>query len=374
MEKDKTIRILQIVPNMQAGGLENFIMNIYRDIDREKVQFDFLVHYMENKDYDNEIEKLGGKIYRFPLRNNNNIIKYVFQLNKFYKKHKEYKVIHCHMSSIGFINFLIAKKNKINVRIAHSHNSKTDKTIKGRLKKIMMLPYKYISTINFACSSEAGKFLFGNKKFEIVPNAIDVTKYKFSKSKRTEIRKKMGFEENDIVLGHIGRFNIQKNHEFLIKIFQKLYSKDKKYKLLLIGDGELKSNIENECKQYNILDGVIFTGVVSNTYDYYNAMDLFVLPSLFEGLPVVGVEAQANGLPCIFADNITRELDLTYIKYLPLNEKIWIKEIEGEYLNKNRKEKNKIIYDSDFNIHKLANKLENTYKNLYYKGETNEKK
>lgn len=374
MEKDNTIRILQIVPNMQAGGLENFIMNIYRDIDREKIQFDFLVHYMEKKDYDNEIEKMGGKIYRFSLRNNNNILKYVIQLNKFYKNHKEYKVIHCHMSSIGFINFLIAKKNKINVRIAHSHNSKTDKTIKGRLKKIMMLPYKYISTINFACSSEAGKFLFGNKTFEIVPNAIDVMKYKFNQSKRTEIRKKMGFEENDIVLGHIGRFNIQKNHEFLIKIFQKLYSVDKKYKLLLIGDGELKSNIENECKQYNILDGVRFAGVVPNPYDYYNAMDLFVLPSLFEGLPVVGVEAQANGLPCIFADNITRELDLNDIKYLPLNEKIWIEEIKGKKINKNRKEQNKVIYDSQFNIHKLANKLENTYENLYYKGETNEKK
>ncbi len=370
------LRILQIVPNMQSGGLENLIMNIYRNIDTSKIQFDFLVHYTEKKHFDDEIEKMGGRIYRFSLRNDNNIFKYIIQLNNFYKKHQEYKVIHCHMSSIGFINFLIAKKNGIKVRIAHSHNSKTDNTIKGHIKRIMMLPYKYVSTINFACSTEAGYFLFKNKKFTFIPNAIDVIKYRFDKDKRNKLRKKLGFADNDIVLGHIGRFNVQKNHEYIIEMFRILSKRNSKYKLLLIGDGELKETIEKKCKQYHIDKSVKFTGVVSNSYDYYNTMDLFILPSLFEGLPVVGVEAQANGLKCIFSDNITREVDLTNIKYLPLNLEMWINEIQKINMNSDveRKNKNKIILDSYFNIKELAKKLEYEYIEMYNKGASYEKK
>lgn len=364
------IRILQIVPNMQAGGLESLIMNIYRNIDRNKVQFDFLVHYSERKHFDDEIESLGGKIYRLPLRDNNNIIKYIVQLNRFYKEHSEYKVIHCHMSSIGFINFLVAKRNGIKVRIAHSHNSATDGSVKGKIKRLMMLPYKYVTTKNYACSTEAGKYLYGKKEFEIIPNSIDVKKYIFSKEKREEIRKKYNIPNDAIVLGHIGRFNVQKNHAFLIEVFKNLVdNSNKNYYLLLVGDGELKSKIEELVNQYNIEDKVIFTGVVSDTWNYYSCMDAFLLPSLFEGLPVVGVEAQANGLSVLLADNITREVEINdNVYYIKNNISEWVENVEKMQIKKfeERFECNKNVLNTNFNISFLAKKLEKEYEELYY--------
>lgn len=237
------IRVLQIVPNMQAGGLENFIMNIYRKIDRESIQFDFLVHYKERKHFDDEIEKLGGKIYRMTLRDDNNIFKYMADLNSFYKEHPEYKIIHCHMSSIGFINFFIAKKNGVKVRIAHSHNSNTEKNIKGFIKSVLIKPLKYISTHNFACSSEAGKFLFGKRQFEVIPNAIDMELYRFNSETRKQERERLNIE-NKLVVGHIGRFELQKNHKYIIDVFKEVIKVDESIVLLLAGDGSLIEKIK----------------------------------------------------------------------------------------------------------------------------------
>ena len=303
----KPIRVLQIVPNMQQGGLENFIMNIYRNIDRQKVQFDFLVHYHRRQFFDDEIEKLGGMIYRFSLRDDNNIIKYIIELNKFYKKHKEYKVIHCHMSSIGFINFLIAKKNGIKIRIAHSHNSSTDKTIKGRIKRIMMLPYKYVSTLNYACSNDAGKYLYGNKKFEVIPNAIDTKNFEYNESFRKEIRDKLKLG-NKLVIGNVGRFNLQKNHFFLIDIFYNIYNINKNAVLLLVGKGELENTIKEKVNKLGLEKCVYFLGIRSDINKIYQGMDIFLMPSLFEGLPLTGIEAQMSKLKCFFSDNITKEV------------------------------------------------------------------
>lgn len=360
----KPIRVLQIVPNMQQGGLENFIMNIYRNIDRQKVQFDFLVHYQKRQFFDNEIEKLGGKIYRFSLRDDNNIIKYIIELNKFYREQNEYKVIHCHMSSIGFINFLIAKKNGIKVRIAHSHNSSTDKTVKGRIKRIMMLPYKYVSTLNYACSNDAGRYLYGNKKYIIIPNAIDTDKFKFNEDKRKKYKEKLNINDKQFVIGHIGRFNIQKNHKFIISVFNKYLKINNEAILLLIGDGELLKEIKSLCKKLNIEKSVIFMRNIKNIYDYYNIMDLFILPSFFEGLPVVGIEAQTNGLNCLFSDNITEEVKVSdKVEYLKLNCDVWVKKID-EYSKKNQVDRinsYKKILNSKFEITKLAKEMEKNY-------------
>ncbi len=313
------IRILQIVPNMQAGGLENFIMNIYRKINKENVQFDFLVHYKEKKHFDDEIEKMGGKIYRFSLRDDNNIIKYIFQLNRFYKEHPEYKIIHCHMSSIGFINFLVAKKNGVKVRIAHSHNTNTEKNFKGLVKSIMIKPLKYMSTDNFACSTPAGKFLFGKKPFTIIPNAIDINLYKYDERLRREERKKMGVEDK-LVIGHVGRFELQKNHKYIIDIFEEILKEKKNAVLLLAGNGSLFDEIKEYAKQKNVFENIKFLGVVKDTYKLYQAMDCFVLPSFFEGLPVVGIEAQVSGLKCYFSRNITQEVKISPLaEFLDIN-------------------------------------------------------
>lgn len=365
------IRILQIVPNMQQGGLENFIMNIYRNIDKQKVQFDFLVHYQKRQFFDDEIVSMGGRIYRFSLRDNNNILKYIKELNKFYKIHKEYKVIHCHMSSIGFINFLVAKKNGIKVRIAHSHNSLTDKSIKGVIKRIMMLPYKYISTLNYACSKDAGKYLYGNKEYIIIPNAIDTYKFKFSECKRNEYRKKLNIDDKQFVIGHIGRFNIQKNHKFIINVFNEYLKINNKAILLLIGAGELLNEVKKLCKNLSIEKNVIFMNNIKNIYDYYNVMDLFILPSFFEGLPLVAIEAQANGLICLFSDNVTEETKVSdKVEYLKLDCNIWVKKI-SEYAKKNQENRinsYKKILHSKFEIKKLAKKMETDYIHFYMNG------
>lgn len=371
MNKKEPIRILQIVPNMQAGGIENMLMNIYREVDKEKVQFDFLVHYSKKEHFDDEIIENGGKIYNFSLREDSNIFKYMHKLNKFYKEHKEYKVIHCHMSSIGFINFLIAKHNGIKIRIAHSHNTNTAKNFKGFIKRIFMWPYRFVSSVNFACSTEAGRFLFKKRSFTFIPNAIDVNRFKFNDEARIKIRKQLGFKDDDVILGHVGRFNVQKNHMFLLDVFKKICDENKNYKLLLIGDGELRQQIEKKIKQLGIENNVVMTGVVKNTNDYYNAMDIFVLPSLFEGLPVTGVEAQTNGLCCLFADNITKETKFSdSVRYIELNVDKWAEEILQANKIEDRQKNFFVAQKTNFNIKTLAQKMQEKYSELYMKGKT----
>lgn len=361
------IRILQIVPNMQSGGLETFIMNVYKNIDREKVQFDFIVHYNEKKFYDDEIEKLGGKIYRFSLRDDNNIFKYIIELNKFFRNHKEYKIVHCHMASIGFIIFLIAKKNGVKVRIAHSHNSDTEKTLKGFIKKVLMKPYKYVSTINFACSKKAGKFLFGKKHFEVIPNAINLEKFEFNEKIRNSKREELNIREENYLVGHVGRFCEQKNHKFIIDIFKEINKKDEKAILLLIGVGELKDSIKEKVKELKLEEKVIFLENRKDVNELYQAMDCFVFPSNFEGLGIVIVEAQASGLKCVCSDVVPEEANIT-----DLFNELSLKDDPGKWAEKILENKKidrslvmKDVKKSKFDIKKVSKVLEDKYCKLY---------
>lgn len=362
----KTIRVLQVVPNMQAGGLETLIMNIYRNIDRDKVQFDFLVHYQTKKHYDKEIEDLGGKIYRFPVREDKKIFKYIVDLNRFFKNHSEYKIVHCHMSSLGFLIFFIAKMNGIKIRIAHSHNSSNSKDIKGRFKRLLMLPYKYTSSVNFACSQESGNYLFGKRPFEVISNAIEVEKFSYNTIIRDALRKELNLT-NKFVIGHVGRFNVQKNHNYLIELFNEVLKINEDARLLLIGDGELKEEIYSKVKKLNLEDKVIFLGIRSDISRLYQAMDCFCLPSLFEGLPLVGVESQSSGLKTFFSSNITQEIIISDLaKTIDINEapSINAMKIMNENYNYNRAQYNEIIRNSIFNIKKISKKLEDFYINM----------
>lgn len=363
----KPIRILQIVPNMQAGGLESLIMNIYRNIDRDKVQFDFLVHYKEKKHFDEEIENLGGIIHRFSVREDNKLINYIKSLDKFFREHKEYKVIHCHMSSLGFLIFLIAKKNGVKIRIAHSHNSATSKNIKGIFKRILMLPYKYISTINYACSNEAGLYLYNKKEFEVIPNAIELEKYKFNNKVRTKIRSDLGVE-NNFVIGHVGRFNTQKNHEYLLDMFFEFLKFKPESKLLLVGDGELYDKIKRKVTQLGLSNHVIMLGIRSDIEKLYQAMDCFWLPSLFEGLPLVSIEAQTSGLQCFLTKNITKEVEQTSLVTricLDDSPKNNAKLIYENIINKDREEYYNLLKETNFDIKKCSIRLQNKYLKYY---------
>ena len=361
------IKVLHIVPNMQAGGLETLIMNFMRNIDKNKIQFDFLVHYKEKKFYDNEIESLGGKIYRFALREDHNLVKYIIQLNKFFKTHKEYKIIHCHMESIGFLIFLIAKLNRVKVRIAHSHNIKTENTLKGKIKYILSKPFKYLSTYNFACSKEAGEYLFKNKKYTILPNAIDFDKFKFNQDKRTKIRKELNIKDDTTVIGHIGRFCKQKNHIKVIEIFSKYLEKNPNSKLVLVGVGEELKNIKNKCNKLNITNKVIFLSNRKDTDYLYSAFDLFLFPSLFEGLGIVLIEAQTSGLQCYTTKNFVPKTACisNRIEYIELQDNWTNKLITNNNYNRTNIEFN--TNKENFDIKTITKKLQKFYINHYPK-------
>ena len=367
------IRILHIVPNMQFGGIETFLMNIYREIDRTKIQFDFLVHYKQEFHYDKEIEALGGKIFRLSFRNDNNIIKYVKDLNCFFSKHNEYKIIHGHMMSTAFIYMRIAKKNNVPVRIVHSHDASYLKNFKGYIKNLL---YKF-APINankyFACSKLAGNYLYKNDNYEIINNVIDLNRYKFKKNFRDEIRGKYNLSNDDILIGHIGRFNLQKNHKFLIDLIEKLQEKDDKYYLLLIGKGELKNNIIKIVKEKKLVEKVIFVEEAIFPEKYYSAMDIFVLPSLFEGLPLVGVEAQATNLPCVFSKNVTKEIMLSNNSiFLSLDIEDWVNYILSFSFFENRDNNNTLVEDNGFSAKSGSVKLQEKY--IEYYNEVKEKK
>ena len=236
-------RVLQVVPSMISGGTESFIMNLYRNIDRNKIQFDFLVHTKKKGYYDEEIKKLGGRIYYLTLKDDLNIFKYIKELKVFLKKHNEYKTLHVNMPSTGFIPLKIAKRIGVKTRIAHSHQTSFNSGIKGLIFNFTSkLMYKY-STINIACSKKAGNFMFKNDKFVVIPNSIDTTKFVYNLDYRNEIRNRLGIN-NKIVIGHVGRFAREKNQLFLLKLMKKV--DDKRFHLILIGNGPLKKYIRSE--------------------------------------------------------------------------------------------------------------------------------
>lgn len=307
------IRILHVVTDMRYGGLETMLMNYYRKIDRNKVQFDFLEHRQEESDYDREIRILGGKIYRIP-RLNPFSLHYKLILRRFFREHPEYQIIHVHQDCLSSVILKIAKRYGIKVRIAHSHSNDQDKNLKYLIKLYYKQKIPKYATHLFACSEEAGKWMFKNAKFEIINNAIDTEKYAYSVGKRKQIRKSLGISDDMLVIGHVGRFSYPKNHMYLLDIFQKVIEKTSAV-LLLVGDGILRSEIENKIAQLYLQDKVILTGIRSDVADLLQAMDVFVLPSRYEGLGIVVIEAQTSGLPCCISDRVSKECEKTDLVY-----------------------------------------------------------
>lgn len=311
--------VLQVVTHMERGGLESMLMNYYRHIDRTKVQFDFLVHRQERAAYDDEIEVLGGKIYRLP-RLVPWSISYLSALNRFFAEHPEYKLIHVHQDCLSAVILKVAMNHRVSVRIAHSHNANQDKNLKYPLKLLYKRSIPKYATKLFACGKDAGNWMFNGAKYQVINNAIETSTYTFSETRRKEVRRKLGIGE-ELVIGHVGRFNPQKNHPFLMDIFAALLKKEPNAVLLLVGGGEDMPKIQARAQSLGIADHVRFLGVRSDVADLMQAMDVFVLPSLYEGLPVTMVEAQASGLPCIISDKVPPECILTegLVDIMPLS-------------------------------------------------------
>ncbi len=347
---------------MGRGGLETMIMNYYRHIDRSQVQFDFLVHRDFRADYDDEIEALGGKIYRLPR-----LVpwsrSYRSALDQFFKTHPEYKIIHVHQDCLSSVILKAAKQNGVPVRIAHSHNSNQDKNLKYLVKLYYKQFIPKYATKLFACSEEAGRWMFSGAQYEVLNNAIDAKQYAFDPEKREKARKEWNIAPSAFVVGHVGRIMPQKNHEQLVRIFEALHKKDANSCLLLVGDGDLRAQIEQMVADSGLQSSVIFTGVRTDVADLLQAMDVFVLPSLYEGFGMVALEAQAAGLPCILSDQVPRECAATSaVTYMALSESpsAWAEKISA-YKDVERSDTYQMIVDAGYDIEANAQRLQQYY-------------
>jgi len=365
----EAIRVLQVVTQMHRAGLETMLMNYYRHIDRSKVQFDFLTHREGHFDYDDEIRSLGGRIYPMcPIRIKN-FISYRNKLDSFFRTHPEYKIIHCHLDSLSTFVLLAAKKAGVPIRIAHSHNSGFERDIKMPFRYLSRLILPFSATHFMGCGNESVRFMFGKKiyrsgNYTIIQNAIDVCKFSFDPIVREEYRSQMGLNDK-LVFGHIGRFTSQKNHTFLIDIFEQIYSQRPDSALLLIGTGDNEQAIREKVRAKRLNSAVYFLGVREDIPQLLNAMDVFLLPSLFEGLPVVGVEAQAAGLPCFFSDRVPQEVQITgNVVFLPLGDaSLWVQAILSTVIS--RESDIKSITAAGFDVLSQAKELEKLYCNYY---------
>ena len=307
------MKILQVGLGNNPGGMEAFVMNYFRELAKQGITFDFVCMY-DKIAYEEEIRRLGGRVFYVP-----NVKKDYFGYVKAFQgllQREQYDIIHVNMLSAANIEPLrLAKKVGSGKVIAHSHNASAPGTLRKILDRLNRPKLNRYADQKFACSETAGRWLFGRGVYEagnvtLVSNAIDTKKYSFSLENREEMRDILGIG-NGILVGHVGRFQIQKNHEAIARIFYEVQKKQPEARLCLIGDGELKEQIHEKFREYGILDKVIFAGVCPDVERYLSAMDVFLFPSLFEGLPFTLLEAQANGLPCVVSDRITEEAVIT---------------------------------------------------------------
>lgn len=351
---------------MNRGGAETLIMNLYRNIDRSRVQFDFLT--CKEGVFDEEIKSFGGKIYRIPYVTDVGHIGYVQALSDFFRSNSHYKIIHSHMDKMSGLVLRSAQKAGIPIRIAHSHNTNSEGGLAAKVYKLYAGSYiRSSATHLLACSKIAASWLFSSRSVEaeILTNGIDCTQFGFSQNIRKEVREELKLQPEQLVIGHVGRFARQKNHTFLIDIFQEVKRQKSDAILILAGDGPLREDIGKKVQSLDLEKNVRFLGIRSDISRLLQAFDVFVFPSLHEGLPVTLVEAQGSGLPCVISKDISQEVDMGagLISFESLNSsvEIWANHI----LNANIRIKNvkPFIHEKGYDIQKSANWLEKVYLN-----------
>lgn len=375
MAAEKTIRVLHVLGTTNLGGAESRIMELYRNIDRKKVQFDFLVHTEQEGHYSAEIRELGGNIYSVPRFNVKNYPAYKKALVKFFEKHHDYAAVQGHMTSTASIYLPIAKKAGIPVTIAHARSAGVDKGVKGLVTKIIRLPLKNRADYLFTCSEEAGAAVYGRKAVRqgrvwTIPNAIDTARFRFNSSVRERVRDELGLSDK-FVIGHVGRFGFMKNHAYLIEVFYEFCkirgeACHDDAALVLLGKGELEQEIRQKAQDLGLTQKVHFLGTRANIEDYYQAFDYFVFPSTFEGLPGSAAEAQASGLHCLISDKVTREAALTDLAvYMSIDAPPieWAREIQKNAKNAMlRKDMQRAIMEKDFDVTIQAKQMADFYR------------
>lgn len=359
-------KILMVVHEMNRGGVENFIMNLYRVIDRDVIQFDFVSHTDKKCDFDEEIEELGGTIYHCPDYRIVNHITYCKWWNNFFVSHPEYKIVHSHLDSSANIHLRIAKKFGC-VTIAHSHNTQEGIGVRALVKKFLKFGFNSCCDYKFGCSQAANKWLYGKKSDNsvVIRNGIISSRYVFDLDKRKYYKNEFGIDGKSVI-GSVARFSHQKNHEFIVDVFYEYNKLNPNSVLILVGDGELKHSIIQKVNSLCLNDNVIFTGVRSDVSEILNVFDLFLMPSFYEGLPVSIIEAEASGLKCLLSDVITRETDITgNVEFFSLDEspKMWAEKI-SEMLTYDRTDTSEKIKKAGYDIMTTAQQLTDFYLGL----------
>ena len=365
------IIVLHVVGRLDIGGAESRIMDLYRHIDREKVQFHFMQHTKDRCAYEEEVESLGGKVYHVPRFNGKNYVTYKNAWKEFFKKHPEIQVVQGHMTSTAAIYLPIAKKAGVRTTIAHARSAGVDSGLKGHMTRFLRRNLYEKCDYRFTCSKIAGEAVFGDqsqssRKAYFIPNAIEVDKFKFNKKTRDEIRYELGLE-GKFVIGHVGRFSHMKNHRYMLEILKQCISIEKvnnvsETVLMFLGDGEMKEEIMELAVAMGISSRVLFMGNKRDVYRYYQVMDYFLLPSLYEGLPGTAVEAQASGIKGILSDAVTAEAvvtDLIQMRSIKEDAIVWAKKImmENALMSKETKEYGTVVSDEKIENRKLYAEL-----------------
>ena len=365
------IRILHSVSNMDRAGIETMLMNYYRHMDRSKIQFDFLCNKKKPGAYDDEIKALGGRIYHTPGLNPAKYPQYLKFMRNLFREHPEYRIVEAHNGALGVYALCGAKVNGIPVRIFHAHGASITKDWKLPIKLVCKALLPFNMNQHFTCGVAAARCYFGDRivhenKYVLIPNAIDIEKFRFDVDIRNRMREKHGLDGRHVI-GHVGRFMAQKNHAFLLELFAAFKKQDPIAHLVLLGEGELMDHMKALAEKLGIEDSVSFMGSVPNVNEWYQAFDAFVLPSIWEGLPVVGVEAQAADLPCIFSKSVTDEIGiLERTRFVALEDAmdVWIDALSVALQLTERKDVRELIAAHGYDIRTESMKLQERYLTL----------
>lgn len=356
------VKILVIsTVEFENNGIASVIMNYYRAMEKDNIQMDFLAGMGIGSEIKKELQTAGSVVYEIPRRHN--IKKYMKRLRKLLEE-EQYQVVHVHGNSATMVfELLPAARAQIPVRIAHSHSTNCRNYL---LHKTTYMLFEKSYTHGFACGTKAGEWLFGTHPYTVIRNGIDTSRFGFSSDLRYEYRRKIG-AGNRKVIGHVGYFDPVKNQEFLIELASRLKNRDKKYLFLFIGEGKTMYRVREKADECGVLDSILFCGTVNDVYGYMAAMDIFVLPSLYEGLPVSLLEAQCSGLSCLVSDRVSAEADVTgLVDFLPLEKpELWVEKIQESSGDKKRTETSyraaEDIAAAGYDISKNADDLKNLY-------------
>ena len=362
------LRVLHSVSNMARAGIETMLMNYYREMDRSQIQFDFLANKPVPGEYDEEIRGMGGRVFISPGLNPLHFPRYRRFMADLLRDNPDIRIVHAHNEAMGYYALQSAKDAGLPVRIAHAHNTQIIRDYKYPLKLVCKQLLPGAATDYWSCGRDAGIYYYGQKRWKasgfILRNAINVPGFGFQLDVRQRLRQEHSLQ-NCFVIGHVGRFNLQKNHTRLLDIFAKTLEIMPEARLALIGTGELEQSVREKARAIGVQDKTLFLGQMGNVSQWYQAMDCFVLPSLFEGLPVVGIEAQAAGLPCIFSDRVTDEVLLSPEARrvsLRADDADWAGEIAAAMrLQTDRTKGMDTVRQAGYDIHTEAQKLQARY-------------